>query len=224
MINKDSKHNVFMDIKKLEKILEIMEKEAKRLKAPVFQKEKVVDNDAFKIVVFAVLSTRTKDKITIEVCRKLFRRVKNWKDLVEIDLKELEKIVYGIGFYRNKAKILKKLAREIIEKYGGKIPEDLKELTKLPGIGNKVAKVILSEVFNIPCIAVDTHVHRISNRIGIIRTKNLKESEEILEKIISKNLKSRYNKILVSYGQTICLPKKPLCKKCKIRRSCKTYD
>lgn len=221
MINKDSKHNVFMDIKKLEKILEIMEKEAKRLKAPVFQKEKVVDNDAFKIVVFAVLSTRTKDKITIEVCRKLFRRVKSWEDLVEIDLKELEKIIYGIGFYRNKAKILKKLAREIIEKYGGKIPEDLKELTKLPGIGNKVAKVILSEVFNIPCIAVDTHVHRISNRIGIIRTKNLKESEEILEKIISKNLKSKYNKILVGYGQTICLPKKPLCKKCKIRRSCK---
>ncbi|MEM5832113.1 MAG: endonuclease III [Candidatus Aenigmatarchaeota archaeon] len=210
-----------MDIKKLEKILEIMEKEAKRLKAPVFQKEKVVDNDAFKIVVFAVLSTRTKDKITIEVCRKLFRRVKSWEDLVEIDLKELEKIIYGIGFYRNKAKILKKLAREIIEKYGGKIPEDLKELTKLPGIGNKVAKVILSEVFNIPCIAVDTHVHRISNRIGIIRTKNLKESEEILEKIISKNLKSKYNKILVGYGQTICLPKKPLCKKCKIRRSCK---
>ncbi|MEM7818041.1 MAG: endonuclease III [Candidatus Aenigmatarchaeota archaeon] len=210
-----------MDIKKLEKILEIMEKEAKRLKAPVFQKEKVVDNDAFKIVVFAVLSTRTKDKITIEVCRKLFRRVKSWEDLVEIDLKELEKIIYGIGFYRNKAKILKKLAREIIEKYGGKIPEDLKELTKLPGIGNKVAKVILSEVFNIPCIAVDTHVHRISNRIGIIRTKNLKESEEILEKIISKNLKIRYNKILVGYGQTICLPKKPLCKKCKIRRSCK---
>lgn len=223
MINKDSKHNVFMDIKKLEKILEIMEKEAKRLKAPVFQKEKVVDNDAFKIVVFAVLSTRTKDKITIEVCRKLFRRVKSWEDLVEIDLKELEKIIYGIGFYRNKAKILKKLAREIIEKYGGKIPEDLKELTKLPGIGNKVAKVILSEVFNIPCIAVDTHVHRISNRIGIIRTKNLKESEEILEKIISKNLKIRYNKILVGYGQTICLPKKPLCKKCKIMRSCKTY-
>lgn len=211
----------FMDIKKLEKILEIMEKEAKRLKAPVFQKEKVVDNDAFKIAVFAVLSTRTKDKITIEVCRKLFRRVKSWEDLVEIDLKELEKIIYGIGFYRNKAKILKKLAREIIEKYGGKIPEDLKELTKLPGIGNKVAKVILSEVFNIPCIAVDTHVHRISNRIGIIRTKNLKESEEILEKIISKNLKSKYNKILVGYGQTICLPKKPLCKKCKIRRSCK---
>lgn len=201
-----------------------MEKEAKKLNAPVFQKEEVVDKDEFKITVFAVLSTRTKDETTIKVCKRLFERVKSWQDLVSIDEKELENILFGVGFYRNKAKILKKLAKEIIEKYNGKIPNELDKLIKLPGIGNKVAKVILNEVFNEPYVAVDTHVHRISNRLGIVNTKNIRETEKILEEILPEKLKIRYNKIFVAYGQTICLPKKPLCKKCKISRHCNYFN
>ncbi|MEM1634291.1 MAG: hypothetical protein QW714_01015 [Nanopusillaceae archaeon] len=212
------------DEKILEKILKIMEKEAKKLNAPVFQKEEVVDKDEFKITVFAVLSTRTKDETTIKVCKRLFERVKSWQDLVSIDEKELENILFGVGFYRNKAKILKKLAKEIIEKYNGKIPNELDKLIKLPGIGNKVAKVILNEVFNEPYVAVDTHVHRISNRLGIVNTKNIRETEKILEEILPEKLKIRYNKIFVAYGQTICLPKKPLCKKCKISRHCNYFN
>jgi len=212
-----------IDEKWLEKILKIMEKEARKLNAPVFQKEKIVDKDEFKVTVFAVLSTRTKDEVTIKVCERLFEKVKSWEDLWRIDEKELENLLYGVGFYRNKAKILKRLAKEILEKYNGKLPSSFNELIKLPGIGNKVAKVILNETFNLPYVAVDTHVHRISNRLGIVNTKNVRETEKILEEIVPERLKSRYNKIFVAYGQTICLPKNPLCKKCKIREVCKYY-
>ncbi|MFH7903694.1 MAG: endonuclease III [Candidatus Aenigmatarchaeota archaeon] len=201
-----------------------MEKEARKLNAPVFQKEEVIDKDEFKITIFAVLSTRTKDEVTIKVCRELFQKVKNWEDLVRIDEKDLEKLLFGVGFYRNKAKILKKLAKEILEKYNGRVPQTLEELVSLPGIGNKVAKVILNEAFNKPYVAVDTHVHRISNRLGIVNTKNVRETEKILEKIIPESLKIKYNKIFVAYGQTICLPKRPLCKKCKIRGYCKYFN
>lgn len=208
---------------KLEKILKIMEKEALKLNAPVFKKYEVVNKDPFKISIFAILSTRTKDSTTINVCKRLFEKVKNFEDLIKIDQKELENLLYGVGFYRKKAKILKEFAKEILEKFEGKIPKNLEELIKLPGIGSKVAKVILNELYDLPYVAVDIHVHRISNRIGIVNTKNIKETEKVLEKIIPDKLKIKYNRILVAYGQTICLPKNPLCKKCKIRRYCKFY-
>lgn len=200
-----------------------MEKQAKELNAPVYQKEKVVDKDAFKITVFAVLSTRTKDETTIKVCKRLFEKVKNFEDLLKIDEKELESLLYGIGFYRNKAKILKKLAKEIIEKYNSIVPNKLEELVKLPGIGLKVAKVILNEAFNLPYVAVDTHVLRISNRLGIINTKDFKEANEILENILPENLKIKYNKTLVAFGQTVCKPKNPKCEICKVKDFCKYY-
>ncbi|OYT42420.1 MAG: endonuclease III [Candidatus Aenigmarchaeota archaeon ex4484_224] len=208
------------DESKLEKILEIMEKEARKRNAPVYQKEKTVDKDPFKILIFAFLSTRTKDETTIKICKKLFQKVKNLDDLIKIDLEKLEKILYEIGFYKQKARNLKELAFQIKVKYNGKIPSRLEELIKLKGIGKKVAKVILNEAFDKPYIAVDVHVHRISNRIGLIKTKSVEESDEILNKIIPKKLKKKFNKTLVAFGQTICKPIKPLCKECPLKEIC----
>ena len=119
------------DESKLEKILEIMEKEARKRNAPVYQKEKTVDKDPFKILIFAFLSTRTKDETTIKICKKLFQKVKNLDDLIKIDLEKLEKILYEIGFYKQKARNLKELAFQIKVKYNGKIPSRLEELIKL---------------------------------------------------------------------------------------------
>ena len=138
-------------------------------------------------------------------------------------IEKIESLLFGVGFYKQKAKNLKKCAKIILEKYKGKIPESIEELKKLPGVGTKIAKVILNELYEKPLIAVDVHVHRISNRIGIINTNKIDESDKILEKIIPEHLKIKFNRVLVAYGQTICKPKNPLCKECKIKSICKFY-
>lgn len=200
-----------------------MEKEAKKRNAPVFEKFKIVDKDPFKIFVFAFLSSRTKDETTIKVCKKFFKEIKSFEELKKTKIEKIESLLFGVGFYKQKAKNLKKCAKIILEKYKGKIPESIEELKKLPGVGTKIAKVILNELYEKPFIAVDVHVHRISNRIGIISTNKIDESDKILEKIIPEHLKIKFNRVLVAYGQTICKPKNPLCKECKIKSICKFY-
>jgi endonuclease-3 len=204
----------------LEKILKLMKIQSKN--APVFKISRIANNE-FKIAICAILSSRTRDEITLKVCKKLFKKVKNVEDLIEINEKELEKLIYPVGFYKVKTKILKKFALELKRKFNSKIPSKLEDLISLPGIGIKAAKVILSEAFKKPCIAVDTHVLRISNRLGIINTKDVNEANEILEKIIPKNLKTKFNKTFVAFGQTICKPKNPKCSICLLKGFCKYY-
>lgn len=201
-----------------EKILKLMEIEAKKRNAPIYKKIEIVDKDPFKVVVFAVLSPRTKDEILIEVCKELFKKVKNFNELNKISTKTLKRIIRRIGFYKRKARILKSLSKEIAKI--NRVPNNFDELINLPGIGRKVAKVILNELYNKDVIAVDTHVHRISNRLGIVKTKNVLETEKELEKIVPKNLKSIYNKIFVAFGQTVCRPIKPLCSECPLNSIC----
>ncbi len=197
-----------------------MEKEARKRNAPVFRKSKILKGNPFQIFVFAFLSSRTKDEKTLEICERLFKKVKNFEDILKINKKELENLIYGVGFYKQKAKNLKIVANQIVKKYGGRIPDNLEELTKLKGVGRKIAKVILNEVFKKETIAVDVHVHRISNRLGIIKTKTIRETDKVLDEIVPRKLKKRYNKIFVAFGQTVCKPKKPLCNECPLNEIC----
>ena len=203
----------------IERILSVMEEEAKRRKAPVYALKKRT-TDPFRVLVSAILSTRTRDEQTAAVAERLFERVKGFDDLKKIDESELAELIRGVGFYRNKAKILKKLAEELD---GREIPDTLDELVKLPGIGRKVANIVLSEVFGRDAIAVDTHVHRIANRLGIVETKTPEETEIELKKVITEGLWRRVNKAFVGYGQTVCKPLRPLCKECRISDMCKYY-
>ncbi len=203
----------------IERILSVMEEEAKRRKAPVYALKKRT-TDPFRVLVSAILSTRTRDEQTAAVAERLFERVKGFDDLKKIDESELAELIRGVGFYRNKAKILKKLAEELD---GREIPDTLDELVKLPGIGRKVANIVLSEVFGKDAIAVDTHVHRIANRLGIVETKTPEETEIELKKVITEGLWRRVNKAFVGYGQTVCKPLRPLCKECRISDMCKYY-
>ncbi|MEO0295191.1 MAG: endonuclease III, partial [candidate division WOR-3 bacterium] len=141
-------------------------------------------------------------------------------DLKKLKVKEIEKLIYPVGFYKVKAKILKRLSKEIIEKYGGKIPDKFEELVKLPGVGRKVANLILIEIFKKDEICVDTHVHRISNRLGWVSTKKREETEEKLKEIFPREYWSRINRTLVAFGQGICKPLKPLCKICPVEPFC----
>ena len=196
-----------------ESILRIMEEEAKKRKAPVFVLKK--DKDPFKILVSAILSTRTRDENTAKAVEKLFSKVKGIEDLRRMSEEEIAELIKDVGFYRNKAKILKKLAESIEE-----IPKTLEDLLKLPGVGRKVANIVLSEAFGVDTIAVDTHVHRIANRLGIVNTKNPKETEKELMKIVPKKYWRRINRAFVGYGQTVCKPIKPKCDECRLRDVC----
>ncbi len=204
----------------LEKILKLMKIKSKN--APVFKISRIANNE-FKIAICAILSSRTRDEITLKVCKKLFKKVKSVEDLIKIDEKELEKLIYPVGFYRVKAKILKRFALELKKRFNSKIPSRLEDLISLPGVGIKTAKVILSEAFKKPYIAVDTHVLRISNRLGLINTKDVKEANETLEKIVPENLKVEFNKTFVAFGQTVCKPKNPKCNICLLKDFCKYY-
>ena len=204
----------------LEKVLKLMKIQSKN--APVLKISRIANNE-FKIAVCAILSSRTRDEITLKACKKLFKKVKNVEDLIRIDEKELEKLIYPVGFYRVKAKILKRFALELEKRFNSKIPSKLEDLISLPGIGIKTAKVILSSAFKKPYIAVDTHVLRISNRLGLINTKDINEANDILERIVPENLKVKFNEIFVAFGQTVCKPKNPKCNICLLKDFCKYY-
>ncbi len=203
-----------------EKIIEIMLKESKKRNAPVF-KTKDCFKTPFMGLIFTMLSSRTKDEKTIEACKRLFKNAKTPKEMLKI--KNIEEKIKGVGFYKTKAKRIKEIAKILIKKYNSKIPKNKEELQKLPGIGPKTAAVVINNCFNIDDIGVDTHVHRISNRLGWVKTKTPKETYLELRKKIPKKLWKKLNLAFVAYGQTVCLPKNPKCKECKIKKYCYSF-
>lgn len=146
--------------------------------------------------------------------------MKKPEDLMVIPETEIERLIFPAGFYRNKAKILKKVTETIVKEYGGKVPDTLHELLKIKGIGRKTANLVLVEGYGKPGICVDTHVHRISNRIGLVNTKNPEETEFALRKKMPAKYWSNYNKLMVHFGRSVCRPVSPLCSKCPIGDVC----
>lgn len=207
-----------MDIKKIYKILK---KELKGFTIPLAEEINVKSKKPFFVLIATVLSSRTKDTTTKVVCEKLFKEVKNNEDLLKINVKELERLIYPVGFYKTKAKNLKKLAIILKEKYKNKIPQTIEELIELPGVGRKTANLVLAVSFNIPAICVDTHVHRIMNRIGYIETKTPLKTEMLLRKKLLKELWKDTNYLFIILGQNICFPINPNCKECPINKLCK---
>ncbi len=200
-------------------LIKTMENEAVSRNAPVFTLKKFLKTP-FQILVFAILSSRTRDEQTVEVTKRLFQRVSSPEDLLKMDVLELEEILRGVGFYRVKARTLKSMAEKLVEEFNSEVPRSFDDLIKLPGVGRKVANIILADAFNEAAIGVDTHVHRISNRLGIISTKKPEETEEELRKIVPINLWSSVNKAFVGFGQTVCRPQKPLCDQCPLEKLC----
>lgn len=204
----------------LQKVINILKKEFPRWNAPVVSLIAQKTGDPFRVLVCALISTRTKDEITAVVCKKLFEKVKSVEDLYLIDKDELSELLYPVGFYKNKALFLKEIAKELKEKYDSKVSDKLEELLRLKGVGRKVANLVLAEGYGIPAICVDTHVHRITNRWCLVKTKKPEETELQLTKILPEKYWIEFNKLLVAFGQAICKPVKPLCHICPIREYC----
>ncbi len=202
------------------KVLEILNKEYQKWEAPVVTLIAQHTNDPFRVLVSALISTRTRDETTAEVCKRLFERIKNPYDLIEIPTEELEKLLYPVGFYRVKARHLKELGKELVEKFGGKVPSNLEDLLSLKGVGRKVANLVLADGYGTPAICVDTHVHRITNRWGLVKTKNPLQTEKQLMKKVPKEYWTVMNRLLVAFGQRICTPLSPKCDTCPVCDYC----
>ncbi|MDD5022638.1 MAG: endonuclease III [Candidatus ainarchaeum sp.] len=207
-------------MKNFKKIVSIMEKEAKKRKAPVFEFENSIRETPFKTLISVLLSSRTKDEKTLSASKKLFSKVTTPKQMLLLKNSEIEKAIYGVGFYKTKARNIKELSKILIKKFKGKVPDSMEKLLVLPGVGRKTANLVLSISFGKNTIGVDTHVHRISNRLGWVKTKKPEETEKQLLKIIPNNLIKKLNKTLVAYGQTICTPMNPKCNICKLSSIC----
>jgi len=209
-----------MDLKTFEKAFKILKKESKNWNAPVVAFMGRNGNDPFKILISTILSLRTKDQITAQASDRLFKVADTPEKILKLSEKEIVKLIYPVGFYRNKAKIIKEISKILVEKFNSKVPDDLETLLSFKGVGRKTANLVLSEGFGKPAICVDVHVHRISNRIGLVKTKSPEETEFKLMEILPKKYWKYINFVLVAFGQTICKPVKPKCKDCPIVKYC----
>jgi endonuclease-3 len=175
----------------------------------------------FRILVSTVLSTRTQDPVTAAASARLFAVASDSVKLARLKPVHIERLIHPVGFYRTKARLLPELARVLIERSDGAVPDTLKELLGLPGVGRKVANIVLSRAFGKPAIAVDTHVHRISNRLGLVRSLVPEKTEARLAKLLPRRYWIEWNYLLVAHGQTVCRPIGPKCDACPLRRWCR---
>ena len=179
--------------------------------------------DAYSVLVSTVISLRTRDKITEEVSSRLLQRVPSPRDLVKLSLEELQELLRPAGFYRQKSRQLKGIAEAIISDHAGAVPETMEALLNLPGVGRKTANFVLGMVYGKPAICVDVHVHRISNRLGLVNTKTPEETEYALQKLLPKDEWTGLNHTMVRFGQRVCKPGRPLCADCILSDSCSAF-
>jgi len=206
-----------------EKILELISEKVNK-KIALSEKIKRDKQSPFFVLISVILSARSRDEITEVVLDNLFKEINKPLDLIKISKSKLEKIIKPIGFFRQKAGYLKKTAKILVKKYNGNIPDSFEELIKLPGVGRKTANLVLILSFNKDTICVDTHVHRISNRLGIVNTKNPEQTEFSLKEKLDKRWWKPINRLFVVYGKTICKPLRPKCFECVVKNYCEYYN
>ena len=208
-------------IKNFNKII----KNIKEMNLPQTDFVKFMENiqDPFIVLIACILSLRTNDKTTYPATMRMLKLGKTPKDFLNVKLEDLEKAIYPVGFYKNKAKQILDIAYELYNNYDSKVPKEIDELIKFKGVGRKTANLVQSKGYNLPSICVDVHVHRISNRLGLVCTKEPEETEFALKENLPKKFWSEINTLFVTLGQNICKPTKPDCNKCNLHNYCKFF-
>ena len=201
-----------------------LKKEYDKHRAPIVEFIAAQTDDPFRVLVTTILSARTKDETTTAATYRLFKKVKCLNDLKRIQEKQLAKLIFPVGFFRQKAKHLKQLPAVLEQEFNGEIPRTIDDLCRLPGVGRKTANLVLAVAFGIPAVCVDVHVHRICNRLGLIKTATPYDSEMALRQILPRRYWISWNALLVSFGQTICRPQNPHCNTCPINKYCDRFE
>lgn len=206
--------------RRIDRIYRILEREFAARRMPVVDLIQVQTRDPFHVLTATILSSRTRDQTTSEAAARLFARVHNPADLRALSQHEIERLIFPVGFYQNKAKFLKQLPDALDRHYGGTIPDTVDALIRLPGVGRKTANLVVAIGFNKPAICVDVHVHRIMNRLGYVRTKTPLETEMRLRDTLPERYWISINSYMVSFGQHCCTPRNPRCDRCPLELLC----
>jgi endonuclease-3 len=176
--------------------------------------------DPFQVLIATVLSLRTKDRTTAEASARLFVLADTPSTMGRLPARTIERAIYPAGFYRTKAKAIRAICRQLLDRHGGNVPKTIDELLALPGVGRKTANLVLTVGHGLPGICVDTHVHRITNRWGYVKTKAPDETEMALRATLPRRYWITFNDLLVPYGQNLCAPISPWCSRCRLRPMC----
>lgn len=210
-----------MNQKNISKVMQILEKYFNYRERTTLNRMRKNKEQAFKILISCLLSLRARDENTEKVSQKLFEIADTPKEISKLSTKRLEKIIYSSGHYKKKARTLKHVSKEILKRFNNKVPSTKEELLSIKGIGPKTANIVLNFAFNQDVLPIDTHCHRIPNRLGWVKTKTPEKTEKELEKILPKKYWKEFNGIFVLFGRTICQPISPKCSTCPIKKYCK---
>jgi endonuclease-3 len=200
--------------------IRILRREVRQWQEPVVGVVARESSDPFRILIACLLSLRTQDRTTEAARRRLFSLGSTPQELRRLSLSRIERAIYPVGFYRTKAKHIRHICERLLDEYKGRVPESIEELLTLPGVGRKTANLVVTVGFGKPGICVDTHVHRISNRWGYVKTKTPKDTEEALRQHLPRRYWITFNDLLVPFGQHLCQPISPFCSRCKLIAIC----
>ena len=210
--------DIILSRKEIGEVLEIIDK-----MYPDVDRSMLEFTTSFELLVATILSAQATDISVNKVTKEMFKIANTPEDFAKMDIKELENHIRTIGIYRNKAKNIKAASKILIEDYDSEVPADKKELQKLPGVGRKTANVVCANAFGIPSIAVDTHVFRVANRIGLAEASNVDKTQDQLEENLDRSRWSKTHHQLITHGRTLCKARNPLCEQCDINRLCLYY-
>jgi endonuclease-3 len=205
--------------KEINSVMEILKKNYSATERTTLNRMRMKP-DAFKILIACLLSLRAKDETTEKISEELFKIADTPEKILKIPLPKLQKIIFSTGHYKKKSLVLKSVSKELIERFNGKVPSTREELMSIKGVGPKTANIVLNFAFGESVIPIDTHCHRIPNRLGWVSTKKPEDTETELMKILPKKYWKDFNGIFVLFGRTICLPVSPFCSKCPVRKYC----
>lgn len=209
-----------MDEKHIDEAIEILGKRLKDWDLPIVSNLAAERRSPFSILISTVLSSRTKDEVTASATERLMSRASSLEQMLRLSEEQIAELIYPVGFYKTKARAILHICKELIERFGSLVPDTIENLLTLKGVGRKTANLVVSLVYEKEGICVDTHVHRISNRLGYVRTKTPAQTEYALREKLPRRYWIDFNTLLVTFGREICRPISPLCSQCPIRHLC----
>ena len=204
-------------------IVKILRQATKTLKTPSVTMVGKKCGSPFLVLISCLLSLRTKDEVTLKASQQLFGLATTPREMLALSVATIEKTIYPVGFYKTKARRIKGICRSLLAEFGGRVPDTIDELLTLKGVGRKTANLVMTEGYGKAGVCVDTHVHRISNRIGLVKTKSPEQTEKSLMQLLPKDKWLDINEVFVKHGQQVCLPIKPRCQICPVSRYCNYY-
>lgn len=210
-----------MTRQQLHEAIVILRREVPHWDVPVVSLMAQEQREPYRVLISTLLSLRTQDQTTAKASQRLFALADTPQTMIALDRKTIEQAIYPVGFYRNKAVQILDISQRLLDEFDGRVPDDIDTLTMFHGVGRKTANLVLAEGYDIPAICVDTHVHRISNRWGYVKTKDPLATEMALRKKLPKAYWIEYNPSLVALGQYVCKPTSPICSQCPVAPFCK---